>query len=220
MVKLFAHRGYTNHGKSPENSIASLKSAYDFGFRGVEFDVWLMGGQLIVLSHDAPHDTTLLARFTDYLIFGNDLEYWIDFKNVTEDNCDEFLLLIRDDLQKFQINTNNVYFAPYITDYSLSAKVIRKIRSVFGEDVKILAICDEFKTGRAREELVEFVRQNNVRFFSIDHKLLDDASLCKDLGEVKFFAWTVNDADRLKQLENIGVTAVATDALVPTDLND
>jgi glycerophosphoryl diester phosphodiesterase len=73
MTKLFAHRGFASKN-IPQNSIASLKHAYEFGFRAVEFDVWFLNKKLI-LKHDRPTEKEIenLANFHDYFFFGNEL---------------------------------------------------------------------------------------------------------------------------------------------------
>ena len=84
MVKLFAHRGFVTENIS-QNSIASLKQAYDFNFRAVEFDIWFLDEKL-VLKHDQPLEKEInnLPKFRDYFSFKNELTYWMDFKNLDE----------------------------------------------------------------------------------------------------------------------------------------
>ena len=50
MIKLFAHRGFVENNMK-QNSIASLKNAFEKGFKGVEFDIWWIDGEFFV-KHD------------------------------------------------------------------------------------------------------------------------------------------------------------------------
>ena len=73
MLKIFAHRGFVGNCDQQnyiqQNSLASLKNAYDSGFRAIEFDIWFYNSQLI-LSHDQPQldNCKNLAHFNDFLI--------------------------------------------------------------------------------------------------------------------------------------------------------
>ena len=90
MKKVFAHRGFTFDENNPQNkieqnSLASLKNAVNHGFKAIEFDIWYFNSQL-VLSHDQPNlaNYQTLTKFSEYFIYGNQLDYWLDFKNLDE----------------------------------------------------------------------------------------------------------------------------------------
>ena len=96
MIKLFAHRGYVENNIK-QNSIASLKNAVKNQFKGIEFDVWNINNDLII-SHDKPKSDplNLLPKFKDYLIFKNQIEYWIDFKNLDLKNIEVTLKILEE----------------------------------------------------------------------------------------------------------------------------
>ena len=54
MIKLFAHRGFVENNMK-QNSIASLKNAFEKGFKGVEFDIWWLDGEFLI-KHDKPNE--------------------------------------------------------------------------------------------------------------------------------------------------------------------
>ena len=139
MIKLFAHRGLVENNMK-QNSIASLKNAFEKGFKGVEFDIWWIDGEFFV-KHDKPagKELFLLPRLQDYLVHKNELEYWIDFKNLDEKNIDNALKKLKEVLILKEIDLNKVFFAPYITDYILTAKISLKFRNFFGQKINFVS---------------------------------------------------------------------------------
>ena len=216
MVKLFAHRGFVAENIL-QNSIASLKNAQKFGFDAVEFDIWFLNSRL-VLKHDEPkaEEVNTLPVFRDYFCFGNEMEYWLDFKNLDEKNCDAALLAVKKNLEEAAINLEQIYFAPFVTNYKNAEIFFSRIRKIFGTKSKLMAVCEELKTDADVKILRDFLTQNDVRYLSILHKLIDE-NFVKIFSDIKIFAWTVNDQQRLQELENLGITNFATDKITPND---
>jgi glycerophosphoryl diester phosphodiesterase len=209
MANLFAHRGFWQE-KNFQNTIASLDAAYAQKFFGVEFDIWLIDGEL-VLKHDEPRAGEVLPFFHDYLKFGNEFHYWLDFKNLNEANLDEVFELVKIALEEKKLDLNKFYFAPFITDYDLARKVLQKAREVFGKKIHFTAVCDRHVN---LEKMQHFIEKNSVKHLSIFHQFLDK-NLLENLGDIEIFAWTVNDKNRLFELEALGVKNFATDQITP-----
>ncbi len=214
MIKLFAHRGFVT-GNILQNSIASLKNAYDFGFRAIEFDIWFLEQELF-LKHDRPKIAELnnLPKFKEYFLFNNHFEYWLDFKNLDEENVDEILRMVKKNIDECGINLEQVYFAPFITNYTIVRNIIKKFKNYFGEKVNFVAVCEELKNINEVKILREFLSENKIKFLSIDHKLINQ-DFVKLFSDIEIFAWTVNEKGRLEELENLGIKNFATDKLSP-----
>jgi glycerophosphoryl diester phosphodiesterase len=219
MLKIFAHRGFVGNkdlqNYIQQNSLASLKNAFDSGFRAIEFDIWFCNSQLI-LSHDRPQldDYKNLAHFSEFLTYGNELDYWLDFKNLDESNIDKVLELAKSQIDAAKINLEKFFFAPYCVDYDLSRKLFDKFFNVFGPRISMVAIADN---QQQIPQLFDFVKNNNIKFISIDYHLINDDLLQKFKG-VEFLAWTVNESSILENLAKIGVTYFATDKLTNYNL--
>lgn len=213
MIRLFAHRGFHSQNVA-QNSIASLNAAYQNKFRAIEFDIWFLEGKL-VLKHDFPTKDEIknLANFRDYFSFKNHFSYWLDFKNLDENNAKEALFLVKKELDEAAINMDQVYFAPFITDYKIAAKIFAEMRRVFGENIQLVAVCEKLENEKA---LHEFLQKDKIKFLSIFHGLLDKAFVKKFSG-IEIFAWTINDLKTLKELEALGVRNFATDKITPQD---
>ncbi len=217
MVRLFAHRGLAKE-KILQNTIASLNQAHKKGFKAIEFDIWFLEGELF-LKHDHPKKSELknLPKFRDYLKFKNDFCYWLDFKNLDEKNAIQALEIVKKETDLAGIKQDQIYFAPFITDYKLAGKIFAKIRKIFGKKAQLVAVCEELKNFEQIKILREFLSKNEVKFLSIFHQLLD-RTFVKIFSDIEIFAWTVNDLQRLGELEVIGVANFATDKILPKDL--
>lgn len=217
MVRLFAHRGFAEE-KFLQNTIVSLDQAHKKGFKAIEFDIWFLEGELF-LKHDRPRKSELknLPNLRDYLKFKNDFCYWLDFKNLDEKNTDEALKIVKKEIDKSEIDQNQIYFAPFITDYKLATKIFKKFRKLFGKKVQLVAVCEELENFEQIKSLREFLNKNDIKFLSIFHQLLDK-TFVKIFTNIEIFAWTVNDLQRLGELEVFGVKSFATDKILPRDL--
>jgi glycerophosphoryl diester phosphodiesterase len=208
-VILFAHRGFG----PTQNSIVSLNQAYKNGFKAIEFDIWFLEKQLF-LKHDRPKKSELktLTNLGDFFAFKNEFCYWLDFKNLDEENADDALKLVREKINEAAINLNQIYFAPFITNYEIAGKIFIKIRKIFGKGVKLIAVCEELKSPEDVRILRDFLTKNEVKFLSIFHQLIDK-TFVKIFSDIEIFAWTVNDLKGLKELENLGIKNFATDKI-------
>lgn len=216
MLKLFSHRGYLpfNNQKNllQENSIASLKNAVNHGFKAIEFDIWYIENQLI-LSHDMPTNTENCARFIEYLQYQNQLEYWLDFKNLTTKNFDNVLELVIEDLMTKRINLAQLYFAPYCTDYRQAKIFCKKINKYFHGTIEFVAVCDDIKQ---IDDLEKLVLEQQIKFISIDHKLISQ-ELLERFKQCQLMAWTIKDQDTLIKLSELGIKHFACDILPHLD---
>jgi glycerophosphoryl diester phosphodiesterase len=209
MVRLFAHRGFWL-SKDLQNSISSLNSAYQNNFKAIEFDVWFRREKLL-LKHDSPKPKDKTAHFDDYLRFGNEFNYWIDFKNLNQTNAVKVFSLVKNYLEESAIDLDQIYIAPFKTDYKIAKKLLRAARKVFGDQVQFVAVCEKKEQIPA---LLKFLHDDKVFGLSIFHELIDE-KLLKEIPEVEIFAWTVNDEKRIQELETLGVKNFATDKITP-----
>ncbi|OFW80049.1 MAG: hypothetical protein A2887_00315 [Alphaproteobacteria bacterium RIFCSPLOWO2_01_FULL_40_26] len=203
MIRLFAHRGFCPHKNIAEHSVASLKKAYKHGFRAVEFDIWVLKRNL-VLAHDQPRAGESLTSLSDFLLFGNEMDYWLDFKNLTEENAKEVMIMVKKDFDKAFIDLKKIYFAPFITDYKIAEKFFAIIIEVFGDDAQLVVVCDKDINALPK----------NIKFLSIFHDLIDE-NFMKKFPDTEIFAWTVNDLNRMRELEILGVKNFTTDKITP-----
>jgi glycerophosphoryl diester phosphodiesterase len=228
MIKLFAHRGYltenqrkTANFEKIENSIISLKQAFDRGFTAIEFDIWYYRQELL-LKHNQPEDNEIndLAKFSNYFDYNindkdNKISYWCDFKNINLDNLKTILEKAKKILQKQEINLNNCYFAPFITDYQLASDVYQKFIEFFSDKINFVALCENLNNINDINILGDFLNKNNIKFLSINHNLINQELIKKLPNNINLMAWTVNDIARINHLNSLGVCYFATDIITP-----
>lgn len=210
MVKLFAHRGLWDE-KIPQNSMASLRNAYENGFRAIEFDIWFWQEKLLI-NHDQPQDSLAsnLAQLKDYFLYKNELEYWLDFKNLNENNAREALILVKKTIEECEINLNKIFFAPFITNYKKAEKIFLIIKEIFGAEARFIAVLEDVKNFGP---VVSFLRKNNIKYLSINQELLIGNNIKKLVG-VELFAWTIKDKKRFEELKNLGIKNFATNIVL------
>src|SRR5690554_5375925 len=84
--KSWSHRGYAK-SEAKENTIEAIEKAIQFGFKGIEIDLWYKEGAFYV-THDENYNDSLLqlekvfAKFPDAL-------FWLDLKNLNYKNAKE-----------------------------------------------------------------------------------------------------------------------------------
>ncbi len=216
MTKIFAHRGFVTQKvkeKIGENSVASLHEARKHNFSGVEFDVWFIGNSLL-LHHDMPQQKEVLnlPLFQDYLVFKNDFEYWIDFKNLNESNAVAVAELITKEIKAAKIDVKKVFFAPFITDLNKAIPVYDALRNSI-EGAQIMAVCEDL----APQDFANYyqnLQKNHIKFLSIKHEIIDE-NFAKIFSDITLFAWTVNDLARLCALQKMGVKNFTSDIITP-----
>jgi glycerophosphoryl diester phosphodiesterase len=213
--KIFAHRGFSSD-YNRENSIKALINASDNGFDAVECDIHYLNKEFI-LSHDAPKgDYKNLDRLDKYLeVFTDQMEYWLDFKNLNDGNVDEAMSNLKNITDKLEMNVQNLYFAPFITEISEAQFIYKTIRKYFGDEAQIVAVKERLLP-KDYEKYHALLKENNIYGLSIQFQSIKPEFM-KIFADIKIFAWTVNYPRDFARLVKIGVQNIVTDELIPED---
>ncbi len=215
MVKIYSHRGYVEGASEIEqNTIASLHNAYKNNFRKIEFDLWFLEGNFF-LNHDQPHDDHLekLPSLSDYFFYGNEMQYWLDFKNMNEGNVEAAAIELQKAIKLHEIALENIIFAPLIFDFNQAQPVHEKLKNILGKNIQIAAV-QKILTPADSENYYKILKKNGVKFLSIFHELIDQ-KFSELFCDIKLLAWTVNDKKRMQELAQLGVYAIASDKIIP-----
>jgi len=211
MTKIFAHRGFVT-SQSQENSIASLREAHKENYPGVEFDVWSIENSLVI-NHDLPEkNIKKLSNFSEYLEFKNEIEYWIDFKNLDESNVVKAIEVVAQEIVRAKIENHKIYFAPFIENLDKAILIYKAIRHRI-KDAQIMAVCEKLDPQNFASYHKE-LQKNHIKFLSINHEIIDE-KFAKIFSDINLFAWTVNDITRLRTLQKLGVKNFASDIITP-----
>jgi len=211
-IKIFSHRGFLENNSEiiEQNSVKSLENALKNSFEAIEFDIWFLNNKFI-LSHDEPQNIESLATIDDYFNYKNELNYWLDFKNLDQNNSKNAIKELKLKVSQYNISKNNLHFAPYNTNYKEAQLILNEIRNEFGIDANFLAICDDVAQ---KQDLIDFITKNNVKHLSINYKiLLQDENFLTFLlkNNIEIFAWTVNDVKNYKLLLDKNIKNFASD---------
>jgi glycerophosphoryl diester phosphodiesterase len=209
MVNLFAHRGFWKT-KELQNSTASLKAAHENEFYGVELDIWFCDGSLIV-NHDEPQHCANFLNFSNYLKFGSDFKYWLDFKNLDLGNARKAFSAIKNKMEEAEIDLGEFYLAPLVTNYKIAQKLLKTAREVFGKNVQFSAFVEYEEEVN---DLLRFITDEKISYLSISFELITP-ELLKKIPDVEIFAWTVNNLDKINELNDIGINNFITDSITP-----
>lgn len=208
MLKIFAHRGFVTEN-SPENSIAALKKANQLNFQGVEFDLWFFNDQFVIV-HDQPDQNIInkLPNLKDFLNLQQDKLFWLDFKNLNQQNYIKAIETLASDLKN--TNLSKIYFIPGSCDYDLLSKIIDYMRNKLGKKIKFGAYVED---AAKINEVLKFIKLKEIKILSIFHELIND-NLLQKIPEVEIFAWTIKNQNDYFRLKKIGVKAFASDIVI------
>ncbi len=200
---IFAHRGLVTKN-SPQNSILSLEAAYKDGFKGIEFDLWFVDGEILI-KHDQPKKDEKLPTLREYFSFKNELTYWLDFKNLDRENVSSVFEFVLAEVERAGIKRDKIFLIPFETNYDLVAYFYDKAKEIFGESAQFGAVCEDDVLG-----LEKLCASRDVKFLSVFHELIDESFL-KKFPAQKIFAWTIKDKKTFEKLKNIGIENFASD---------
>jgi glycerophosphoryl diester phosphodiesterase len=217
---LWSHRGYTN--KEPEeNTIKSLKSAYNEGYRNIEFDIWYLNDELF-LKHNKPTIEELqnktLTTLKEYLsVYKNKINYWMDFKNLSKQNISKALECYKKIINEVGINPSQIYFTPYKVNWEkaifLQKKASAKLIGINNVFIKNNNSFDKTKI----TEYYKILKKNKIKYLSIQHDLVDK-EIVKSLRNITLFVWTVNEKEEYNRLKKLGIQNICTDKITNADI--
>ena len=203
---IFAHRGLVTKNSS-QNSIASLREAYKSGFKGVEFDLWFVDGEILI-KHDQPEKDEKLPTLREYFSFKNELTYWLDFKNLNKKNAKDAFEFVLEEVQKAGINRDKIFLIPFETNYEIAGYFFDQAKEVFGDSVQFGAVCEVDISG-----LEKLCATKNVKFLSVFSDLIDE-NFIKKFSTQTIFAWTIKDQKTFQRLRDLGIKNFASDLVL------
>lgn len=219
---IIAHRGAWKKAKHPENSIASLKEAIKQEYHGAEFDVHLTKDDSLVVNHDsdffgidiekATYQELLAKKLSngeniptvrEYLLTGmkqNRTKLILEIKT-SKQGKERSLKLTRMavDLVK---NLNAQKWVEYISfDYDVG-KLVHQL----DPEAKVAYLKGNVAPGPAKKDGYTGLDYN----FKVYKKHPNWIKKAQDLG-LTINAWTVNDAEEMKNLLRQDVEYITTD---------
>ncbi|MBA3315417.1 MAG: glycerophosphodiester phosphodiesterase [Planctomycetota bacterium] len=236
-VEIIAHRGASYD--APENTLSSVKLAWEQNTDSVEIDVYLSKDGRIVLFHDKETDRIggrkkKIIDQTYEELQQLDVGAWKDLKYAGEKmpTLEEILPTIPDGKRLY-------------VEIKHDASILRELKKSFakagvdGEKITIIAFdCDVIvgtkklmpsipaywlssikqdkqtgEWGPPREELIAKAKAAGVEGLDLQAQPVIDADYVKAVKDagLEFYVWTVNDPAEAKRLVEAGVDGITTD---------
>lgn len=222
-----AHRGAS--GYAPENTLAAVKLGWEMGATAVEIDVHLTLDNTVVVIHDkntkrtagkeliiatATYDqlkTLDVGRWKDEKYAGEQIPRLIDIVNaipkgkklVVEIKSDTKIVSVIGDELRNHPKVDRLIFIAF--DY----ETIVETKKSFPSN-KSFWLCSRFKTdikSTLEKVKVDGLDGVDLNFRIIDREVMQNA---KELG-LEVHTWTVNDVDKAKELQELGISSITTD---------
>ncbi|UJF17875.1 glycerophosphoryl diester phosphodiesterase [Vibrio sp. SS-MA-C1-2] len=230
-MKVTAHRGAS--GYAPENTLSSIKKAAELGADGVEFDIQLTKDAVPIVFHDKTVDRCTNGCGEVFSLTLNEIKkldagLWFsdDYEKEQIPTLEEVLVLCNKLGLKVNIENKS-----YITENTplLVDRLFDVIKDTdFNEEnvlissfsYEILNLCQNknpnIKLGYITETWTQKIKNNinNLNLFSININYLNVSSdIALDIKESDYQlqVWTLNDINKLNELEQWNVDTVITD---------
>lgn len=223
-IEIIAHRG--DRSRFPENTLPAFQSAIDAGATGLELDLHITSDHQIVIHHDP----ALSQQLTDPpLIYSLSLSTLktLDF-GASIPTLGELLALCRFhpeillDLElkceppltpppelfaRLVLKETALSSSPILYS-SFNAEVLSALRKI-KPDARLLLLF--WSEDLPLSRVLETARALNVEALGPDEPLLT-SEFMEQLKPFRVIPWTVNDPARWKQLIDLGVSGIITDA--------
>ena len=228
-MKIIGHRGA--RGEAPENTLGGFQYIHDLGIRAVEFDVRQLKDNALVIMHDDQFLRTTGQDKPLYECLSTDLCHYDQSHLWNEWSSFETTPLLIDTLKIIQ-NFDHIEVEVKAVDSMHEAeKLVENLEQqllsfkhnavITSFDTKIHQALKENKSDFKRGLLIE----DDLQFKAIDRAL---ELGCAQIGWMDALAteqmiqatqnvnlaisvWTVNDVERAKKLQDLGVNGLITD---------
>jgi glycerophosphoryl diester phosphodiesterase len=226
---------------APENTLASYRTAIEFGANGGECDVYRSADGILFLSHDRSPKRTMgggeedLTKMTFEQIRQFDAGSWKGekFKGEKVPMLAEYLKVLKDttchpviEIKQSGIEADVLEcircyeMMDVSTIITFGEGIVREVRRLepniavawlYGEDLKDKGTAEE-NAERLTDFLLQRCRELDITVLDLNHGLLSP-KLIKSLNEagIHVWAWTVNDETAMRRFLDWGVESITTD---------
>ncbi|RKG32457.1 glycerophosphodiester phosphodiesterase [Acinetobacter tianfuensis] len=225
---IIGHRGA--RGEAPENTLAGFQYIHDLGIRGVEFDVrQLKDGELVVMHDDnflrtTGMDKPLYELDSTQLTPYNQAHIWMDWEKQITPSLMQSLKIMQD-FNHLEIEVKAVETAEQantlITELQKQLQTFEQTAVITSFDLKIHQALQQqnsvFKRGLLIEEDIGTLAIEQALVLGCCqigwmNQLATDEILRKtQQAGLKISVWTVNDIERAKHLQSLGIDGLITD---------
>lgn len=228
-MKIIGHRGA--RGEAPENTLGGFQYIHDLGIRAVEFDVRQLKDDELVIMHDDNFirttgiDKNLYECTQADLNIYNQASIWLDWKKIEVTPTLQQSLKIMHDFEHLEVEVKAV------TTMQEAEKLVLQLEKqlsgfehtavITSFDLKIHQALQQQQSSFKRGLLVE----DDIKEQAIEQALnlgccqigwmnqlaTDDIIQATQNAQLNIGVWTVNDIERAKHLQRLGIDGLITD---------
>jgi glycerophosphoryl diester phosphodiesterase len=228
-MRIIGHRGA--RGEAPENTLDGFQYIHDLGIRAVEFDVRQLKDDELVIMHD---DNFLRTTGIDKNIYQcssselqsyNQASIWLDWKKFEVTPTLQHALNIMQDFEHIEVEVKAVAtmteaeklvvelqkqlhgFEQTAVITSFDVKIHQTLKQQYSTFKRGLLIEQDIKE-RAIEQALEL---GCCQIGWMNALATDEIIQATQQAHLNISVWTVNDVDRAKHLQSLGIDGLITD---------
>ena len=228
-MRIIGHRGA--RGEAPENTLGGFQYIHDLGIRAVEFDVRQLKDDELVIMHD---DNFLRTTGIDKNIYQcssselqsyNQASIWLDWKKFEVTPTLQHALNIMQDFEHIEVEVKAVAtmaeaeklvlelqkqlhgFEQTAVITSFDVKIHQTLKQQYSTFKRGLLIEQDIKE-RAIEQALEL---GCCQIGWMNALATDEIIQATQQAHLNISVWTVNDIERAKHLQSLGIDGLITD---------
>ena len=228
-MRIIGHRGA--RGEAPENTLGGFQYIYDLGIRAVEFDVRQLKDNELIIMHD---DNFLRTTGTDQALYDlnshqleayNQAHIWMEWKNFEVTPTLQQSLKIMQDFEHIEVEVKAV-----ATMAEAEKLVLELQKQLHGFEQTAVITSFDLKIHQALKQQYSIFKRGLLVEDDIKHKAIEQAIElgCCQIGwmnqlatdemiqatqqaHLQISVWTVNNVERAKHLQSLGIDGLITD---------
>lgn len=225
---IIGHRGA--RGEAPENTLGGFQYIHDLGIRAVEFDVrQLKDGELIIMHDDnflrtTGADQALYDLNSQQLEAYNQAHIWMDWEKQLTPTLRQTLSIIHD-FEHIEVEVKAV-----ATMFDAEKLVLELQKQLHGFEQTAVITSFDLKIHQALKQQYSIFKrgllvEDDIKYQAIEQALelgccqigwmnqlaTDDMIQATQHAHLKVSVWTVNDVERAKHLQSLGIDGLITD---------
>ncbi|TCB59297.1 glycerophosphodiester phosphodiesterase [Acinetobacter terrae] len=228
-MKIIGHRGA--RGEAPENTLGGFQYIHDLGIRAVEFDVrQLKDGELVIMHDDNFLRTTGIDKniyqcSSSELQHYNQTSIWLDWKNFEVTPTLQQSLKIMQDFEHIEVEVKAV-----ATMAEAEKLVLELQKQLHGFEQTAVITSFDLKIHQALKQQYSIFKrglliEQDIKEQAIKQALelgccqigwmnplaTDEIIQATQQAHLKISVWTVNEIERAKHLQSLGIDGLITD---------
>ena len=225
---IIGHRGA--RGEAPENTLGGFQYIHDLGIRAVEFDVrQLKDGELIIMHDDnflrtTGADQALYDLNSQQLEAYNQAHIWMDWEKQLTPTLRQTLSIIHD-FEHIEVEVKAV-----ATMTEAEKLVVELQKQLHGYEQTAVITSFDLKIHQALKQQYSIFKrgllvEDDIKYQAIEQALelgccqigwmnqlaTDEMIQATQHAHLKVSVWTVNDVERAKHLQSLGIDGLITD---------